>query len=496
MNNNGHDNGTQAVSNLELEAERLRMNQILGLDLVSPKMVEPTDDDDAYEDEGDSSPASVTHSQLRFWERGSSHILFIGVASALVIGLLLSLYNSIVGNRRGEFAQEDQKIEAKENNFFGKEEDEGAGDLKTNAALADQRARFANLPIIPRSQPPKAVNVVKPIIPPRAPVPRIVAIPQPVEAPRPQPVISYMPPPPPVQRSTEPPPTLEQAQKQWEDLGKIASWSAEDNRANVPSIGGYTPALMDGYPQPTGQLAASPAPEPTSTLADQRLAPAAHSAEESAILSGVAPKSIAVGTTVPGTLETPIIYQPAGQGGAGAERFVVSLREPLKATDGSTIFSKGTQLIVKVDGVGESGLMQLSVISANTSRGELPLPQGAIEIRGKKGKPLVAKDRNRKGGGNAFLRGLGLFALGGASRGAQLLNQASQSVVTNNSATVITSQNRNPNFAAGMLEGGTQAILPDMQQSLQDGSYSQKAPLWSLSDDTSVEVFVNQTITI
>ncbi|MGB8700721.1 MAG: TrbI/VirB10 family protein [Thermosynechococcaceae cyanobacterium] len=489
MSQSENGNGQQAVVNLDLDAERDRMNALVGLSgqTNSGRGNAETEDHEPVDDPDDDDP-SFEHSQPRFWEQGSSHILFIGIATALAIGLILTVFNSISGG--GSKVAKTNPPTAK-NDFFGTVPKDGTGDWKTQAALAEQKAQFQNRP--KPTVPPK-VTVVKPVLPRPTAIPRttyfsrpipVAAQPIPVSAP----ATVYNPPAPSFTPTATnplpppPPPSFDEVQKKWEALGKVASWGASDNGSLIAATptaapGGYTPAIAQGV-QPTAQLVSAPAP----------------AAVESAILSGIPPKSIQIGTRVPGKLETPIVFQPPAQGtAADSGNFVVSLKKPLKATDGSVVLPEGSQLIVKVDTVGSGGLMQLSAISANTDNGEIQLPQGAIEVRGNQGKPLIAKDMNHKGGG--FLRNLALFALGGVSRGAELFNQADQSVVLNGTSTIVTTQNQNPNFLAGVLEGGTQAVIPGMTQSLQTPSLNQNSPLWSLNADTPVEIFVNQSVSI
>jgi hypothetical protein len=481
---NGQNSTDSAVTSLDLEVERERMNNLVGLtgQTNSPKVSNDPDQDDALFAEKSDVDQPFERTQSRFWEKGSSHIIFIGVAAALVMGLLLSVYNSIAGGG-GNTQTAKAPDPAKKSDFFDGVPKDGTGDWKTQAALADQKAAMRNLkkpPVVAAKVPPTVKPVAAPpvvraaYIPPASPAPTIQSrIPE--YSPPPAPTISapsFVPP--------APPPSLDETQKKWEALGKIASWGAEDNGVGYGSAqSAYTPAVATS-PIPQGQLIANAQP----------LAPAP---DESSVFSGIPKKTVAIGTRVAGKLETPIVA--SAQSG---DRFVVSLKQPLKATDGSTVLPQGTQIIVKVDGVSGGGLMRVSAISASGENGDVPFPQGAIEIRGEKGRPLIAQNLN-KPKGNGLLKNLALFGIGGLSRGAQLFNQPISSVAAVNSgSTIITNTNPAPDYIAGMLEGGTSAVLPGIQTSLQSNGVNNniQEPLWSIKSSTDIEIFVNQTVSI
>ncbi len=525
---NRHDtNGNGAIAALDLETERQRMNDMVGLTgQTTTKRAEGDEDDDLlFADEPSEVDQPFERSQAKFWEKGTSHILFIGIAAALVMGLLLSFYNSIAG---GGGATQTAKVDpAKKDDFFGSVPKDGTGDWKTQAALADQKAALRNLqtkaPPAPAKVPPKLVST--------APVVRSAYVPPTLPAPAPR-VESFSPPPapsfsPPSFVPAAPPPTLDETQKKWEALGKIASWGADDNNGGYAgglagasggyagAPGAYTPAIAQSNPIPQPPFLQAPFPQPpapssqftpsqftptqftptqqvgnSQPVGAQPLAPAP---DESSIFSGVARKTIPIGTRVSGKLETPIVASSSQNG----DLFVVSLKQPLKATDGSIVLPQGAQIIVRVDGVNGGGLMRVSAVSANGGNGDVQLPQGAIEIRGEKGRPLIAQNLNRPKG-NGFLKNLALFGIGGLSRGAQLFNQPLSSVATvNNGSTIISNTNPAPDYFAGMLEGGTSAVLPGIQASLENRNDSRnREPLWAIKPNTDIEIFVNQTVSL
>ncbi|HEY9824619.1 MAG TPA: hypothetical protein V6D19_04165, partial [Stenomitos sp.] len=83
-------NGNGAATALDLETERQSMNEMLGLPDLSSHL--DPDGDAAFSEGTTLQDGTVEHSKPRLWEQPISHIVFIGIAGALVVGLGLSLY--------------------------------------------------------------------------------------------------------------------------------------------------------------------------------------------------------------------------------------------------------------------------------------------------------------------------------------------------------------------------------------------------------------------
>lgn len=175
-------------------------------------------------------------------------------------------------------------------------------------------------------------------------------------------------------------------------------------------------------------------------------------------------------TKARGVLQTAIFQTTSEKGQSeslSSNQMLIQLTSPVKSVDGSVALPSGSQLVAKVDAFSPNGMIAATGTSLILQRrGQLqqvPLPEGAIQITGKRGKPLQA---SRSGGkGKFLLKDLATFGLGAASKGASLPNRTrSESVVATNGGIVTSSQNPDPDLLAGALEGGTTAMLDQMQQ--------------------------------
>ena len=217
------------------------------------------------------------------------------------------------------------------------------------------------------------------------------------------------------------------------------------------------------------------------------------------------PKTIPVGSSVQAELATPV-YGETTRSGRESDReenqdnnlYIVRLKQSLKATDGTTALVKGSQIFTKIDSISENGLMQLNIVKITTrENGEIvekTVPQNALMIRGKKGKPLIAKQYRSNGSSVARMDALS-FALGGVGKAAELINRTESEIVTGENGTVaVTNVNRDPSMAASILEGGTKAVLPQISRRNQRAisQMSRRTNIWYLPEGKEVEVFVNQ----
>jgi Bacterial conjugation TrbI-like protein len=204
--------------------------------------------------------------------------------------------------------------------------------------------------------------------------------------------------------------------------------------------------------------------------------------------------SLTVGTRAAGELITPVAIADNN-----ADRFTVKLTESLIDNQGQTAFPDGTELVVQVDSVSETGQVHLSAIAAtwsiNGQQRELILPSGAIQVRGKQGEPLVAEHFDDQGEAIAGMDA-GQFLLGAAGRAAELYTRSGSSIQTRGSSTVISEENPDPNILAGLVEGGTDAVLESIQERNQRAIERMEGlpNIRFIEAGTEVEIFVNQSM--
>lgn len=217
---------------------------------------------------------------------------------------------------------------------------------------------------------------------------------------------------------------------------------------------------------------------------------------EATILEGDStPQSLIAGTSSPGILLTPIVVNES----EGQDQFAVILSEPLTNSHGAIAFPVGTQLLVQVDNVSETGQVHLSATTAtwdvNGHQQELMLPTGVIQVRGEAGEPLMAEHYEDRGNEIAAMDA-GQFFLGAIGRAAGLYTRSDTRVQTRGSSTVITEDNPEPNILAGLIEGGTDAILDTIQERNQRAvERLEELPNTRFVEaGTPVEVFVNQSL--
>ncbi len=217
------------------------------------------------------------------------------------------------------------------------------------------------------------------------------------------------------------------------------------------------------------------------------------------------PKKIPVGSRAKAVLATPIFGETTRSGREGREEnvdksvYVLRLEQPLKAADGTVALPRGSQIFTKINSISDSGLMQLETVKIimreNGEIVEKSIPQDALMIRGKAGKPLIAKQYRNNG--SSIARGDAVsFIAGGVGKAAELINRNESQVVFRNDGEPIgvTNVNRDPSIAAGILEGGMKAVVPQITRRNQRAmsEMSRKTNIWFLPQGKEVEIFVNQ----
>ncbi|MBE9137382.1 hypothetical protein IQ254_09200 [Nodosilinea sp. LEGE 07088] len=239
---------------------------------------------------------------------------------------------------------------------------------------------------------------------------------------------------------------------------------------------------LDGFPVAASEADAS--------------SPAILTADEARILQPPAtPASLVAGTQSSGSLTTPVILDSATDG----NNLLVVLSEPLVDSQGQVAIPAGGELVVQVEAVSDNGLVQLSATQAiwhdqGQSRA-LVLPQGVIQIRGQDGTPLQAEAYDDIGPGIAAMDA-GQFALGSIRRASELYTRPNTRVETGNGTTVATTENPAPNVLAGVLEGGTDAILDTITERNQRAieELEQQPRIAYIEAGRPVQVFVNQSM--
>jgi Bacterial conjugation TrbI-like protein len=183
---------------------------------------------------------------------------------------------------------------------------------------------------------------------------------------------------------------------------------------------------------------------------------------------------------------------------SGAMTGAIELTEDL-VSDGSVIVSSGSQLIVEVRSMSETGMMDLAVTSIVLSESgyeDMRIPPSAIAIRGGNGNVLMAKDKsgvsselNRIDRSNVLLGALGQV-------GAVLNRPNSQSSAANSGGVVSSTDYGSPNILGAVLEGGANAMIRERTtrnqaraDELQDRPF-----VWVLESGTDVEIFVSERI--
>ncbi|RCJ18158.1 hypothetical protein A6770_06160 [Nostoc minutum NIES-26] len=233
------------------------------------------------------------------------------------------------------------------------------------------------------------------------------------------------------------------------------------------------------------------------------------------------PKTVKVGSSAKAVLATAVFGETTRSrnndkdSDEGKNVFVVKLKQPLKAVDGSIALPANTELLTQVAAISEQGLLQLNVVKVvsqnNGNISETNLPSNAIIIRGTQGKPLMASKFPNSSRSIAGMDA-GLFVLGGIGKAAELFNRSDTKIqcVPN---TIVNSNNDNSgntsygsscyqvtdtrrNIPAGIFEGGLNSLVPQISQRNQQAiaQMMQQTNVWFMPAGKEVEIYVNQSI--
>ena len=216
-------------------------------------------------------------------------------------------------------------------------------------------------------------------------------------------------------------------------------------------------------------------------------------------------KPVAAGNSVRAVLATAIFGETMMSNSGdpnqeGKNIFVVRLQEPLKTVDGAIALPENTELLAEIRSLSEQGLLQLAVkkviLSVNNNPTEITLPKNAIAVRAIEGKPLIASQFPNQVSSITSMDA-GLFILGGLGKAAELFNRTQSQVVTTSQAgSIVSNNNPQRNILAGVMEGGTSSVVPQIAQRNQQAiaQMMQRTNIWFLPAGTEVEVYINQLL--
>ncbi|OYD89657.1 hypothetical protein CDG76_34295 [Nostoc sp. 'Peltigera membranacea cyanobiont' 210A] len=216
-------------------------------------------------------------------------------------------------------------------------------------------------------------------------------------------------------------------------------------------------------------------------------------------------KEVALGTSVPGRIIMPMIWDQGGNN--QSDRFAIELTKPLTATDGTVALPAGTVLVTKTVAVGKkNNLVSASAIaliypdSQGTVKQET-IPAETLLIRGRGQQPLIAKKLNDVGTDIAqqdLLVGL-LSSLGKVGSIVNQPRTQSSTVVSSgtfNQSTI--TSNSNPQIWAAALEGFFSPVSERLSrrsdQAVQE--LLERPNIQFLPEGTEVSVVVNSFLKV
>ena len=158
------------------------------------------------------------------------------------------------------------------------------------------------------------------------------------------------------------------------------------------------------------------------------------------------------GETISAQLETPIFWS--------ADRAQTTALAVV--TQGSESIPAGTKVAVSMgEAKGDSSKLVALSLTNIVVEGQAVAVNGQTSITDEKGKPLEAK---RKGAGSKILPVIAKTLLGAASTGADIINRPTSITSTTGSFTSSISQSGENDVIAALVQGGTDALLGDLNQ--------------------------------
>ncbi|WP_017655985.1 TrbI/VirB10 family protein [Fortiea contorta] len=504
------ENYQPEVESLDWEA---RMAKLVGFVEESSSINDKVAEDSAISQPG-VSPSPEVRTEQPFASNPFAKLGFVGIGTLAVVmfagGFLTQLMsssnqkpskNNIISPEVRSPAQEEPQPQALEAEIET---------LKTKLALTEQAEdvkaaqRTLRTTKITAPTPNVAVRDTKIPTPVKTVyVPQIARVERVVKVP---PTLPILPPQPPVVKPAPPvvnftPPSPPNPFDEWSRLAKIGSYGQINiaDKANTNSASYQPPRNSEVQPAATN-------PRNNQITTPQRAAVVNPVQQRS-------PKSVVVGSSTRAVLATAIFGETTrsknsdrneneGESNNNNNVFVVRLQEPLKAADGTIAIPAKTELLTEIESISEQGLMQLKVVKMmqqiNGSLSEQSLPQSALMLRAPQGKPLLAQQFPNRSSSIASMD-LGLFVLGGLGKAAELINRTESQVITTTTAgTIINNSNPRNDISAGILEGGIKTIVPQIAQRNQQAisQMTQRSNIWFLPAGTTVELYVNQNLSI
>jgi Bacterial conjugation TrbI-like protein len=271
-------------------------------------------------------------------------------------------------------------------------------------------------------------------------------------------------------------------QERWQQLVKLGSYgSVRPESSVIPES--IAQAEVDSITEPQVKLTTW---ERQNAAADPTIDPLPPEPQ---------PTSLIAGTNAAAVFETPLVLDDSKSN----DRFTIALSEAIPDATGKTALPANTKLTVQVEGVSQTGRVQLSATTATWRQEgqtkEMTLPTGAIQIRGDRGRPLIAQQFEDKGKELAALD-RGQFILSAVRGASEQLIQSNTRVQTGGGSTVVTQENQRPNVLAGALQSGTDTLLTTIGERNKRAAeeIQQRPPIRYIAAGTPVQVFVNQSV--
>lgn len=485
-------------------------------------------------DEDDTVTPEEIKQERPWWMMGTWRMLVAGGATLGVLHVMFSLLGlwgspkqatpSIVATEAGAIDREvTARMEQLQEENENLKKEQVMGEPLPQPSSQSQSPQTVKVPAQPQkdnytSAPPRRVVVTQSNVPPRPiayspPPPRRIAYTPPSPRIVPRPVVAppaRIPPPAPEKKLD---PTAQwlaaanigsygstsaatnsqttSSQSDGDDNYQTASYQNDDSGWEVSGGTGAAPQEVESDPDNVeNNRNARVVDNSTINLDSQR-----NTDEQTASYSDSA-NSLVVGTKANGKLATPIAW--SGTLDNPSQNFLIQLNEPLKAADNSVAVPKGAYLVAQVMTATEAGLLQMSIssmlVNSNGRTIEKPVPQGALLVLGRGGRPLKASAERPDTTGND----LGTVVLRGLATTAGLVNRPSSQSVYSSDGYSSTVTNGDRNYLAGFGEGAAQALLEQAQNRNQRALRSRESEptIFMLNQGASVQIFVNQSVSL
>jgi hypothetical protein len=345
--------------------------------------------------------------------------------------------------------------------------------LKAELAFSEQekmraaREKADNQPeVVPKAVkvPPKPV-IVAPAKPTRTvpPRPQLVSSPvvrMPSVSPRRQP-----PPPRFVPVASSPTPVKDPFER-WQQLSQLGSYrgakSSRTSSVSQPPIGQLASSFPEGIAAPHSL---APVPPHLTTY-------------------------VKAGQTVKAKLVSPLVWvAPLSSRLPG--QFLVRLSEPLVNSRSQVVLPMGTDLLVTLESIDESGLVVAEITGAIEEGTQLSLPSGALGLQGSGGEPLIASQRSweDRAGQDAMA-----FVFGALAKAGEISNRATSIQRGYGAAGDYQSQSYGKaNYLGAVLEGGFNPLVERLAERAGAERIESRPQLWWLEAGTEVEISVNRS---